>query len=154
MRILLFIICLVVPYIALAQEEETRDWATKGIKINEVPIYGNRPMKEIGVQQTKFDSVALRENVALSFADVLAFNSSIFVKSFGRATLSTVAFRGTSPSHTQVSWNGMKINNPKTIVRLHPIIVRDMPIIPLMKNTDSVITVVADALPAVRPLGV
>lgn len=45
-------------------------------------------------------------------ADVLAFNSSIFVKSFGRATLSTVAFRGTSPSHTQVSWNGMKLNNP------------------------------------------
>ncbi|MDE6270521.1 MAG: TonB-dependent receptor, partial [Muribaculaceae bacterium] len=29
-----------------------------------------------------------------------------------RATLSTVAFRGTSPSHTQVTWNGMRINNP------------------------------------------
>lgn len=75
-------------------------------------MVADRPMKEIGVQQTKFDSVVLKENVALSFADVLAFNSSIFVKSFGRATLSTVAFRGTSPSHTQVSWNGMKINNP------------------------------------------
>ncbi len=45
-------------------------------------------------------------------ADVLSFNSAIFVKNYGRATLSTVAFRGTSPSHTQVSWNGMKINNP------------------------------------------
>ena len=84
----------------------------RDIKIREVSVVADRPMKEIGVQQTKFDSVALRENVALSFADVLAFNSSIFVKSFGRATLSTVAFRGTSPSHTQVSWNGMKINNP------------------------------------------
>ncbi len=31
---------------------------------------------------------------------------------YGRATLSTVAFRGTSPSHTQVTWNGMRINNP------------------------------------------
>ena len=112
MRILLSIICLVVPYIALAQEEETRDWATKGIKINEVPIYGNRPMKEIGTQETKFDTIALKENIALSMADVLTFNSAIFVKNYGRATLSTVAFRGTSPSHTQVSWNGMKINNP------------------------------------------
>ena len=112
MRILLSIICLIVPYIALAQEEETRDWATKGIKINEVPIYGNRPMKEIGTQETKFDTIALKENIALSMADVLTFNSAIFVKNYGRATLSTVAFRGTSPSHTQVSWNGMKINNP------------------------------------------
>ena len=64
------------------------------------------------MQQTKLDSIALKENISLSMADVLAFNSSIFVKSYGRATLSTVAFRGTSPSHTQVSWNGMKLNNP------------------------------------------
>ena len=64
------------------------------------------------MQQTKFDSVVLKENIALSIADVLTFNSSIFVKSYGRATLSTVAFRGTSPSHTQVTWNGMRINNP------------------------------------------
>ena len=69
-------------------------------------------MKEIGTQQTKFDTVALKENIALSMADVLTFNSSIFVKNYGRATLSTVAFRGTSASHTQVTWNGMRINNP------------------------------------------
>ena len=83
-----------------------------GINIPEVPIYGNRPIKEIGAQQTKFDTIALKENIALSMADVLTFNSAIFVKNYGRATLSTVSFRGTSPSHTQVSWNGMKINNP------------------------------------------
>ena len=97
---------------AFAQSNTQSSNPQRDIKIREVSVVADRPMKEIGVQQTKFDSVALRENVALSFADVLAFNSSIFVKSFGRATLSTVAFRGTSPSHTQVSWNGMKINNP------------------------------------------
>ncbi|MBQ2395173.1 MAG: Plug domain-containing protein, partial [Alistipes sp.] len=78
----------------------------------EIPVYGARPMKEIGTQQTKLDTTALKENIALSMADVLTFNTSIFVKSYGRATLSTVAFRGTSPSHTQVQWNGMKINSP------------------------------------------
>ena len=88
------------------------DWVRNGIHIQEVAVYGNRPIKEIGAQQTKFDTVALKENIALSMADVLTFNSAIFVKNYGRATLSTVAFRGTSPSHTQVSWNGMKINNP------------------------------------------
>ena len=85
---------------------------SKGLHIPEVTIYGKRPMKDIGVQKTRLDSVALKDNIALSMADVLTFNSSIFVKSYGRATLSTVAFRGTSPSHTQVTWNGMRVNNP------------------------------------------
>ena len=97
------------PLLSSAQES---DWVRKGIHIPEVAVYGNRPIKEIGAQQTKFDTLALKENIALSMADVLTFNSAIFVKNYGRATLSTVAFRGTSPSHTQVSWNGMKINNP------------------------------------------
>ena len=96
-----------VPHIAKAQDDVRRT-----ISIKEVTVYGQRPMKDIGVQRTRIDSAVLKENVSLSMADVLAFNSSIFVKSYGRATLSTVSFRGTSPSHTQVSWNGMKINSP------------------------------------------
>ena len=104
---ILILVLLAAPLAAQAQEEPRRT-----IPIKEVTVYGRRPMKEIGVQQTKFDSVVLKENIALSIADVLTFNSSIFVKSYGRATLSTVAFRGTSPSHTQVTWNGMRINNP------------------------------------------
>lgn len=81
-------------------------------QLGNVTVTAHRPMKDIGVQKTTLDSAMLKENVALSMADVLTFNSAIFVKSFGRATLSTVAFRGTSPSHTQVTWNGMRINNP------------------------------------------
>ena len=110
MRRIFYILILVLfatPLALWAQDEPRRT-----IPIKEVTVYGYRPMKEIGVQQTKFDSVILKENIALSIADVLTFNSSIFVKSYGRATLSTVAFRGTSPSHTQVTWNGMRINNP------------------------------------------
>ena len=95
------------PIVAAAQGNDTKTHS-----IPNVTIYGHRPMKEIGTQLTRFDSLALKENIALSMADVLTFNSSIFVKNYGRATLSTVAFRGTSPSHTQVTWNGMKVNNP------------------------------------------
>lgn len=82
------------------------------IAIREVPVWGRRPLHEIGVQKTRFDSVVLKENIALSIADILTYNSSLFVKQYGRATLSTVSFRGTGPSHTQVTWNGMRINNP------------------------------------------
>ena len=106
-KYLLFSILLVSPSMLLSQGMTRRVY-----RIGEVVVFGKRPMKEIGVQKTKFDSLALKENIALSMADILTFNSSVFVKSYGRATLSTVAFRGTSPSHTQVIWNGMRINNP------------------------------------------
>lgn len=100
------LLILALPFTVTAQRLQ------KGLYIPEVTIYGKRSMKDIGVQKTRLDSTALKENIALSMADVLTFNSSIFVKSYGRATLSTVAFRGTSPSHTQVTWNGMRVNNP------------------------------------------
>ena len=105
MRRLIYILLMIFAAATAVAEERT-------VAIREITVIGQRPMKEIGVQQTKLDTIALKENISLSMADVLTFNSSIFVKNYGRATLSTVAFRGTSPSHTQVSWNGMKINNP------------------------------------------
>ena len=107
-------VLLLLPSIMSGQQHssDNKNWAEKGVVIREVEILGKRPMKDIGVQQTRFDSLVLKENIALSMADILTFNSSIFVKSYGRATLSTVSFRGTSASHTQVTWNGMRINNP------------------------------------------
>ena len=109
MKIVIFVFTLF-PLLAWAQE--SKDPISREIQIKEVTVLARRPIKEIGTQQTHFDTLVLKENISLSMADVLTFNSSIFVKNYGRATLSTVAFRGTSPSHTQVSWNGMKINNP------------------------------------------
>ena len=103
---------ILVVALCLAHVVQAQDDVRRNIAIKEVTVFGQRPMKDIGVQRTRIDSAVLKENVSLSMADVLAFNSSIFVKSYGRATLSTVAFRGTSPSHTQVTWNGMKINSP------------------------------------------
>ena len=103
---------ILVVALCLAHVVQAQDDVRRNIAIKEVTVFGQRPMKDIGVQRTRIDSAVLKENVSLAMADVLAFNSSIFVKSYGRATLSTVAFRGTSPSHTQVTWNGMKINSP------------------------------------------
>ena len=109
---LFFALAACLPTTLFAQQTESKKRSAWHLTIPEVTVVGHRPMKEIGVQKTKFDSLALKENIALSMADILTFNSSVFVKSYGRATLSTVAFRGTSPSHTQVTWNGMRINNP------------------------------------------
>ncbi|MBR2026715.1 MAG: TonB-dependent receptor [Alistipes sp.] len=91
---------------------EERDWLRDGLDIPEVQVLAHRPMRDIGVEQTKIDSAMLHQNISLSMADILSFNSSIFVKNSGRATLSTVSFRGTSSAHTQVLWNGLRINSP------------------------------------------
>lgn len=94
-----------VSYHIKAEDNVRRDLAT-------VNVTAQRPLSRIGIQYTHIDSTALRDNISLSMADVLGFNSSVFVKSSGRATLSTVAFRGTAPSHTAVSWNGLPVNSP------------------------------------------
>jgi iron complex outermembrane receptor protein len=82
------------------------------MSIDSATVTAQRIMKDIGVQQTKLDTIALRENIVVSMADVLTQNTVIFIKSYGRATLSTASFRGAAPSHTQVTWNGMKLNSP------------------------------------------
>lgn len=75
-------VLLLLPSIMSGQQHssDNKNWAEKGIVIREVEILGKRPMKDIGVQQTRFDSLVLKENIALSMADILTFNSSIFCK--------------------------------------------------------------------------
>lgn len=82
------------------------------IDIEGVEIIGHRPLKDIGVQATKMDSLVLKESISLSVADILTQNTPIFIKSYGRATMSTASMRGTAPSHTKVTWNGMTLNSP------------------------------------------
>lgn len=86
--------------------------AQKTIHLDDVQVVANRRLKDVGVEMTKLDTMVLHDNISLSMADILSKNSTVFVKSYGRATESLVEFRGTSPSHTQVTWNGMRINSP------------------------------------------
>ena len=92
-----------------AQQQERPAWS---VEIERVEVAAERSIKDIGIQKTVVDTVALHDNIALSMADVLMQNSPLFIKNYGRATLSTASFRGTSASHTQVTWNGMKLNSP------------------------------------------
>lgn len=111
MKRLLTILLSIIPLLS-AEAQDIENWLDDGLFIPEVAVLGERPMKQIGTQQTTFNESVLKESISLSMADVLTFNSSIFVKNHGRATLSTVSFRGTSPSHTQVTWNGIRMNSP------------------------------------------
>lgn len=91
-----------------AQEEEHLRVHT----IDRVVVIGKRRPAAPGATLTRIDTVLLRESVASSLADVLARSSSVFIKSYGRGTMATASFRGGSPAHTLVQWNGLKLNSP------------------------------------------
>lgn len=82
------------------------------LRLDTVTITGKRPFRDIGTTKTVLDTLILRESITNSLADILSQSTSIFIKSYGRGTMATASFRGTSPSHTQVLWNGMNINSP------------------------------------------
>lgn len=92
---------------AAAQHPPERD-----IAIDSVVVTAPRKMTDIGAQKTSIAEGILHESVVASMADILALNTPLFIKSYGRATLSTVSTRGTAASHTQVTWNGVCINSP------------------------------------------
>ncbi len=92
---------------------------SQGIKdsvfnISEVRVKAGKVFikEEAGMKATKVDSLVLTEKINLSLSELLSENTSVFIKSHGRGALATASFRGTAPSHTQVSWNGININSP------------------------------------------
>jgi hypothetical protein len=102
------------------------------VEVEEIVVKAARSLRDIGVQKSIMNESILRENLTATMAEVLAQNSTIFIKSSGRATLSTASLRGTAPSHTAVSWNGIEpsglgniyeveeVNNTIIILRNNP----------------------------------
>lgn len=86
--------------------------ASAQTSLRQVNVNAQRRLQDTGVEVTRLDTTVLHDNISLSMADILSQHSTLFIKSYGRATEATAEFRGTSPSHTQVLWNGMKINSP------------------------------------------
>jgi iron complex outermembrane receptor protein len=88
--------------------------ATDTLEIESISIF--RSKNSIGyLPGTKvetIDTVVLNEKASLSLAELLGENSPIFIKTYGRGATATASFRGTGASHTQVFWNGLKINSP------------------------------------------
>ena len=80
--------------------------------MRQLEVIAKRRLQDTGIEKTSLDTTTLHDNISLSMADILSQHSTLFIKSYGRATEATAEFRGTSPSHTQVLWNGMHINSP------------------------------------------
>lgn len=68
--------------------------------------------EQAGVKIVRIDTLILMNKINASVSDILAQNTSVHIKDYGRGAMATASFRGTSATHTQVSWNGLKINSP------------------------------------------
>ncbi len=82
------------------------------IQIPEVEVKSTRQLEQAGVTRHDVDTIAMKRETDASLSDLLSRFSTVFIKSEGRGALSTVAFRGTAPSHTEVYWNGMSLQSP------------------------------------------
>lgn len=82
------------------------------VEMEEIVVLSARSLRDIGAQKSIMSEAVLKENLTATMAEVLAQNSTVFIKSSGRATLATASLRGTAPSHTSVSWNGIELGSP------------------------------------------
>lgn len=68
-------------------------------------------LSQLGKKYEPIDSNIKQQFRFNSVADVLSFNTPVFVKSYGPGGVSTTAFRGGNASQTAVLWNGFNIQN-------------------------------------------
>lgn len=83
------------------------------LRIKTVEIYADKIIKEeAGKTTSKIDSIAMIKALTSNLSELISQNTPIFIKEYGRGAMATASFRGTAPSHTQVSWNGISLNSP------------------------------------------
>jgi len=106
MRLQLVFLALLFPVLLVAQS--TNDT----VFIDEIDVKAHRILEESGMNEVKLDTLLLKKNINASLGEVLSQHSAVFVKNNGRGALSTVSFRGTAASHTDLLWNGLSIKDP------------------------------------------
>lgn len=82
------------------------------LMLNELEVLGYRQDYSSPFKKTSIDSLMKSKMDYLDLGELLAAYTPVFVKSYGRGALSTVSFRGTGASHTQVQWDDFSINSP------------------------------------------
>ena len=107
--LLLTILFSFTPYVVFGQSAQQNDT----LKIEKVII----TRKQISSEQPGFkfysiDTSRLKSYDHLSLNDVLRDATPLFIKEYGAGLTATSSFRGTSAGHTQVTWNGININDP------------------------------------------
>ena len=98
-------------FLFLIIEDVEAQIITDTISIKEVQILGKKTIEEAGTMTTHIDTLVLQMLKTQTISELLSSYTPVFIKSYGRGSTATASFRGTAPSHTQVYWNGLKVNS-------------------------------------------
>jgi iron complex outermembrane receptor protein len=82
------------------------------LQLQEFELISNRNNTTLTFQKSNIDTLRKQELNHLDLGELLATGSPVYVKSYGKGSLSTASIRGAGASHTQVFWNGFSINSP------------------------------------------
>lgn len=83
------------------------------IQLSNVDIYSHSfyNLRDVGIQEKALDTLVLQHQAYQTFSELLSEHAPLYIKNYGRGSLSTASFRGTAPSHTSVLWNGLPVNS-------------------------------------------
>lgn len=107
-------ICSIITLCLIFMEAFPQGISDSLFEINQVNVLASHHFRKenAGMKETRIDSMVLMEKINLGLSDLLSENTTVYIKDYGRGALSSASFRGTAPTHTQVSWNGININSP------------------------------------------
>src|SRR5665647_1335045 len=107
-----YLILLVIWMGIVLQKPAKAQFLNDTVRLESIQINGKRITKNSNETRSEIDSITLAKSGTVRLSELLSQNTPIFVKEYGRGAMATVSFRGTAPSHTKVSWNGLELNSP------------------------------------------
>lgn len=110
-RSLLIYACLLCWLIASAQFSMAQTLPDT-LQLQEFELISTKNNESSPFQKSSIDSLSKQELNHLDLGELLAAGSPVYVKSYGKGSLSTASIRGAGASHTKVLWNGFSINSP------------------------------------------
>lgn len=85
------------------------------VSLSVVTVRATAPERFLAGQKLqRIDSASLRQFRFQNLSELLTMQTPLTFKNYGGGQISTVSFRGTSPNHTAVLWNGVNVNQPMT----------------------------------------
>ena len=87
-------------------------FAQDTVSLKDVEISAKKiELSELGKKTEEIDSTAKEHFKFTSVADLLGYNSSVFIKNYSPGGIATTGFRGGNASQTAVLWNGFNLQN-------------------------------------------
>ncbi len=100
-------------FISLVVNREVKGQAVfDTLNLREFEIIAIKDTYQNTYKKTTIDTLVKKDFEHFDLGQLLSAFSPVFIKSYGKGSISTASFRGTAASHTQVLWNDFAINSP------------------------------------------